>query len=300
MSQPAERNRVGVIGLGLLGTALAERLIGADFEVVVNNRTRSKADPLIRRGATWSDDPLADCDRVVICLYTTQVVQEVLNQLGSSLRSGQILIDTTTGQPHQAASMAAELTRHGVTYLESPIAASSEQTRRGQAMAIVAGQRAAFDACQDIFAAIAPKRFFVGPAGNAAKMKLVNNLILGLNRVALAEGLAFAEAVGVSMAEALAVVKQGNAYSVAMDVKGRKMAESDFSLQAKLSQHLKDVRLILNNASQCGLQLPFSTLHCRTLEDLEAAGLGELDNSAIIRAFQRGTARAAADRREEG
>ena len=89
--------RVGVIGLGLLGTALAERLLDAGFQVVVYNRTRSKADSLIQLGARWSDNPLAECDRVVISLYTTEVVELVLKDLESELRPGHLLLDTTTG-----------------------------------------------------------------------------------------------------------------------------------------------------------------------------------------------------------
>lgn len=285
-TESASPGPVGVVGLGLLGTALAERLLQAEWPVAVWNRTREKAEPLIEGGAAWSDNPFAECDRVVVSLYTTDVVESVLREMDAGLRPGQIIIDTTTGQPPQTAALGRRLAERGVDYLESPIAASSEQTRRGEAVAIVAGRREAFEASRDLFDAMAPKAFHVGTWGNAAKMKLVNNLILGLNRVALAEGLAFAKQVGLDAADALAVLKEGNAYSVVMDVKGRKMVEGDFSTQAKLSQHLKDVRIILDEASRAGIELPFSRLHCRTLERLEAAGLGELDNCAIIRAFQ--------------
>ncbi len=278
---------IGVIGLGLLGTALAERLLGGGFRVAVYNRTREKADPLVARGATWSDNPLQECDRIVVSLYTSEVVDEVLNALGSALRPGQIIVDTTTGNPRQTEAFGRRLAERSVDYLETPIAASSEQTRRGEAVAIVAGRREAFDAVSDIFDATVAKRFFVGTWGNAARMKLVNNLILGLNRVALGEGLAFAQAIGLSKADALEVLKQGNAYSVVMDVKGRKMVEGDFSTQAKLSQHLKDVRLILDEAASGEVDLPVSRLHRQLLESLEAAGLGEADNSAIIRAFEK-------------
>ena len=274
---------IGMIGLGLLGTALAERMLGAGFPVVVWNRSREKAEPLIERGARWSDNPLSECDRAVICLYTTKVVEEVLAQMDAGLRSGQTLIDTTTGDPEETTTLAARLAKRGVDYLESPIAASSEQTRQGQAMAIVAGAKDAFDACGDIFTAIAAKTFHVGPWGSAAKVKLVNNLVLGLNRVALAEGLVFARAIGLDPAATLDVLKQGNSYSVVMDTKGRKMIEGDFSLQAKLAQHAKDVRIILEEAARGGTSLPLSQLHLQLLEAAEAAGLGELDNSAIIR-----------------
>ncbi len=275
---------IGLIGTGLLGTAMAERLLGAGYSVLAWNRTRSRADAILQRGARWSDNPLADSDRVLISLYTTDVVQSVLAELGS-LRPGQILIDTTTGDPDQTSTLGSELAEVGVRYLEAPIAASSEQTRCGEAVAILAGPDDTVHDCADLVQAIAAKSFHVGPWGSAAKMKLVNNLILGLNRAALAEGLAFAEAIGLAKSDALAVLKEGNAYSVVMDVKGRKMVEEDFTTQAKLSQHLKDVRLILQEGERAGRYLPFSILHRQILEQLEAAGLGELDNCAIIRAF---------------
>lgn len=282
MADATTKRPVGMIGLGLLGAALCERLLGAGFPVVVWNRTRDKAEPLVARGAKWSDNPLAECDRAVICLYTTAIVEEVLGQMDAGLRRGQILVDTTTGDPEQTTALAEKLAKRGVDYLESPIAASSEQTRQGQAMAIVAGPRPAFDACGDVFTAIAAKTFHVGSWGNAAKIKLVNNLVLGLNRVALAEGLVFAKAIGLDPADTLAVLKEGNSYSGVMDTKGRKMVEGDFSLQAKLAQHAKDVRIILEEGARAGASLPLSTLHLELLEAGEAAGLGDVDNCAII------------------
>lgn len=117
-------------------------------------------------------------------------------------------------------------------------------------------------------------------------MKLVVNLVLGLNRAVLAEGLAFAEHLGVDPRQALQVLQAGPAASGVMETKGRKMLESDFGLQARLTQHLKDVRLILAVGQQTGERLPLSKLHEQLLTELDRAGCGNLDNSAIIRAFR--------------
>jgi 3-hydroxyisobutyrate dehydrogenase-like beta-hydroxyacid dehydrogenase len=113
-------------------------------------------------------------------------------------------------------------------------------------------------------------------------MKLVSNLVLGLNRAALAEALVYALGIGVDPASALEVLRGSMAYSRVMDVKGQKMLDEDFTVQARLSQHLKDVRLILAS----GVTLPLSETHCQLLEQAEAMGLGEVDNSAIIKAIQ--------------
>lgn len=288
MTEPhGDKRPVGVIGTGLLGTALGERLLAADYPVVVFNRTRSNAEPLLAGGARWSDNPLAECDRAVISLYTTAVVEQVLGQLQHGLRRGAILIDTTTGDPSETGALGRRLEELGAQYLESPIAASSEQTRRGEALAIVAGPTAAFEACRDLFHCLAAKTYHVGPWGNAAKVKLVNNLIVGLNRLALAEGLAFAKAIGLDAAKTLEVLQEGNASSVAMSLKGSKMVSGDFAPQAKLSQHAKDVRIMLDEAQRAGRSLPLSELHLRLLEEAESAGWGELDNSAIVKVFER-------------
>jgi 3-hydroxyisobutyrate dehydrogenase-like beta-hydroxyacid dehydrogenase len=120
-------------------------------------------------------------------------------------------------------------------------------------------------------------------------MKLTTNLALGLHRAVLAEALAFAEAQGLDPALALAVLRESSSYSRAMDLKGRKMLERDFTPQARLSQHLKDVRLMLEAGAETGARLPLSELHRQLLEQAEAAGLGALDNSAIIEVFRRRT-----------
>lgn len=279
--------QIGVIGLGLMGTAITERLLEHGYRVSVWNRARDKAGPLIERGASWSDDPSAGCDRVIISLYSSDVVAEVIEPLLPGLRAGQVFVDTTTGEPAQSVALSAKLAARGVQYLDAPISGSSEQTRRGEATVMVGGDRGAFEACADLWPVLGRNVFHVGECGSAAKMKLVSNLVLGLNRAALAEGLAFAEAIGVDPSAALEVLKGSMAYSRAMDVKGRKMIEGDFTVQARLSQHLKDVRLMLDAAAGAGLALPLSETHRRLMEQAEAEGWGDLDNSAIIKVLQR-------------
>ena len=148
---------------------------------------------------------------------------------------------------------------------------------------MVGGDAESFAACSDIFAWIGPRTFHTGPAGTGAKMKLVTNLVLGLNRAALAEGLAFAQSIGLDLDLSLAVMRGSTAYSRIMDTKGERMIRGDFAPDARLSQHLKDVRLIVDVGRQAGLPMPLSAAHRVVLEEAEAAGYGELDNSAIIK-----------------
>jgi 3-hydroxyisobutyrate dehydrogenase-like beta-hydroxyacid dehydrogenase len=128
--------------------------------------------------------------------------------------------------------------------------------------------------------------FYAGPCGSGAKMKLASNLVLGLNRAALAEGLAFAGAIGLDLEAALEVFMGTMAHSRIMDTKGRKMVQRDFQTQARLSQHLKDVRLMIDAAGDAGLALPLSQTHRGIMEAAERAGYGEADNSALIEAYR--------------
>jgi 3-hydroxyisobutyrate dehydrogenase-like beta-hydroxyacid dehydrogenase len=121
-------------------------------------------------------------------------------------------------------------------------------------------------------------------------MKLITNLVLGVNRAALAEGLALAERMGIDGGKALEVLKGSAAYSRQMDTKGQKMLDRDYSVQARLSQHLKDVRLILAEAQHAGIETPLVDAHRRMLELAETLGWGDADNSAVIEALRRRSA----------
>jgi 3-hydroxyisobutyrate dehydrogenase-like beta-hydroxyacid dehydrogenase len=278
---------IGLIGLGLMGTAIADRLLEHGYRVHVWNRTRDKASRFLDRGASWSDNPIADCDRVIISLYSSDVVAQVLEQMQPGFRPGQLLIDTTTGDPEACLALGEKLDAMGVRYLDAPISGSSEQTRRGEATVLVGGDAGDFAEGLDLWKVLGKRVFHVGGRASAAKMKLVSNLVLGLNRAALAEGLAFAAAIGVSPASALEVLEHSAAYSKVMEVKGQKMLTEDFQTQAKLSQHLKDVRLIVDSAAANGLTLPLSQTHQKLLEQAEAYGYGELDNCSIIKVYSR-------------
>ena len=279
---------VGLVGLGLMGSALAERLLGAGRRVLGCDVDDARVRALEQAGGQAADDPeqvASECRRILLSLPTTDVVELVLGQMGERLREGQVIVDTTTGEPTRTTALGAQLAERGVAYLDATVSGSSEQARRGEVVVMAGGKAETFDACRDLFDCFACKTFHVGPCGSGSKMKLVTNLVLGLNRAAGAEGLAFAEAIGLDPTAALGVILNSMAGSRIMETKGRKMVERDFAPQAKLSQHLKDVRLILGAASSSGLELPLSQAHRGLLEAAEAAGYGDADNSAVIQAY---------------
>jgi 3-hydroxyisobutyrate dehydrogenase-like beta-hydroxyacid dehydrogenase len=266
---------LGIIGIGLMGQALAECLRGAGFEVIGWDR-----DPARSLDAGSAEEVITRCQRVLVSLPDSLVVQEVLRPL--PFRAGQIILDTTTGHPEHAASLGAELAEKGVSYLDATISGSSAQVLKKEVSVMTGGDEEAFRQCADIFAAFATHTLHTGPCGSGSQMKLVTNLVLGLNRAALAEGLAFAADLGLDPALTLKALTGSMAYSRIMDTKGTKMTQRDFTPQARLSQHLKDVRLMLSTSSK---PLPLSEAHRQLLEKAEALGCGDLDNSAILRAY---------------
>lgn len=265
---------------------MAERLLAAGFAIFGFDIDPSRTDALRRlggEGATRSGEVFARCDRVLLSLPTHREVADVMGACASVLKPGLVVIDTTTGDPVGTEQVGETLAERGITYLDATISGSSAQARSGDVALMVGGSTEAYAACMDIFKALGRQVFHAGPAGSGAKMKLVTNLVLGLNRAALAEGLAFAQSFGLDLHKTLEVMRGSAAYSRIMDSKGERMINGEFAPDARLSQHLKDVRLIVETGRQAGLPMPLSAAHRTVLEAAEAAGCGELDNSSIIK-----------------
>jgi 3-hydroxyisobutyrate dehydrogenase-like beta-hydroxyacid dehydrogenase len=280
----------GLIGIGLLGSALAERLIGAKLPLAGYDVDPAGGARLRGLGGRSLESALAvarACRRILLSLPTSAIARAVVEEIEPALQPGAIIIDTTTGDPHEMVAMGARLSKRGVGYVDATVGGSSRQVRAGEAIIMAGGNPDVLAQCADILEACSAQVFKVGPCGAGALMKLVFNLVLGLHRAVLAEGLTFAEACGIRAEDALAVLRAGPAFSRVMDIKGAKMLTGDFTPEARLSQHLKDVRLILATAKESGAQVPLSELHCRVLDELEREGLGGLDNSAVIKAFQK-------------
>lgn len=287
---PERPMTIGMIGLGLIGSAVAERLLAAGHTVIgfdLSEEARLKLSQIGGVRTSTAAEVAEEADIVWLALPNDAISLEVLSGIESSLRPGQIVADLGTGDPRTAESLAKTLCKRGVTFLDATISGSSAQVRRGDVLVMVGGEEPAFGVCQRLFETFAWQVRHVGPSGRGAWMKLVTNLVLGLNRAALAEGLAFAEALGLEPAIALSVLRDSMAYSRIMDTKGPKMVTRDFAPEARLSQHLKDVRLIREAAARVGQSLPLSTEHQRLLELAESLGLGQLDNSAILEALRR-------------
>lgn len=286
-------NRIGLVGVGLVGTAIAERLFAKGFNVVGFDVDSAKREHLAQLGGNAVGSPAEvaqQANRIVLSLPDTQIVREVVEGPDGLLQAKtppSYIVDTTTGDPDETVALALRLADRGVYFLDAAISGSSRQIRNRRAVFMVGGDRTAFEACADIFEAITEKVFYLGPSGSGSKAKLASNLILGLNRLALAEGLVFAGKLGLDLQTFLELLKVTPAYSAAMDSKGKKMLSRDFTPEARIRQHYKDVSLILKYAEKASQELPLSRVHLDILENAMAAGDGEMDNSAIIREIER-------------
>lgn len=270
---------VGVIGLGLVGRAIAGRLGGAGFAVVGYD-----VDPaaLAAFSGEQAGSPQAVADqarRIVLAVYDTPDVEKVVAQATPDL-----FIDCTTGDPARIEALAGKLAAQGIGYVEAPLSGSSQAIARGEATMFVGGDASG---CEDILAAISTRRHAVGAVGMAARAKLATNLVLGLNRAALAEGMAFAEKLGIARAAFLAIVSKSPAASHAALAKGRKMSVADWAPESRIRQHLKDVGHMLAAAREADFRLPLTEAHAKLLEEAVAAGDGDLDNAAIIRRWEK-------------
>jgi 3-hydroxyisobutyrate dehydrogenase-like beta-hydroxyacid dehydrogenase len=278
----------GLIGVGLVGIALAERCLKSGWAVCGHDISADRMNEFQGLGGricSNADDVFTKSKTIVVSLPTSEIAATVLDNIHGSLH-GKTIIDTTTGAPEQMISLGQRLTERGATYLDATIAGSSAQVRLGEVVVMIGGDDRAAAEYHDFFGSFASRSFHVGPIGAGARMKLVVNLVLGLNRAVIAEGLCFAERFGVDPRKALEVLQASPAYSRVMDTKATKMLDGDFTLQARLAQHSKDIRLILNAGKQFGAKLPLSNLHEMLLNNLIQEGYGDLDNSAIVKAFQ--------------
>ncbi|HMF34471.1 MAG TPA: NAD(P)-dependent oxidoreductase [Candidatus Lokiarchaeia archaeon] len=286
--------KVGLIGIGLVGTALTRVLLAQNFTVVGFDVDPDRQAAFEVLGGTSVQSPAevaASVPRVILSLPTSAIVRQVIecpDGLLTATPLPEILIDTTTGDPTEVEAMGTYLLEHSIQYLDSPISGSSKEIASRESAFIVGGDQASFEACSDIFAALSDNILYVSETPSmGTRAKLAVNLVLGLNRLALAEGLVFAERLGLDPARALEIFSKTAAHSRALEMKGSQMVTGDFRSYGRLAQHRKDVGIMLAAARELGVKLPLTEVHYRVLGDAVDAGDGELDNSAIIRQVRR-------------
>lgn len=291
-----EENHVAQIGLGLLGAAVARRWLSQGWKVSGYDPEPDAAAGLKAAGGEVvnSLSELACKARFIsMCLpdeiVSRQVLTELLPHLKAPTRA--VVIDMTTGAPDVMEQNAAAALAAGVRYLDACVGGSSVEAERGDAILMIGGEPGAIQECQPLFDSLARRSFQLGKAGDGARMKLVTNLVLGLERLVLAEGLSLAQGYGFDLNQTLEILQSGPARSHIMETKGLKMTSGDATPEARLDQHWKDVRLILKEGKQHERCLPLSAMHDKILKLCNLEGWGSLDNSAVARAYFSGKIR---------
>jgi 3-hydroxyisobutyrate dehydrogenase-like beta-hydroxyacid dehydrogenase len=286
-------SEIGIVGLGLMGTALAERLTGAGYAVRGFDIDPQKGPSFERIGGTFAAslaEVVQRCQVLFLAVFDTDQVESVVEGRilpAAGPGSGKIVLCTSTCDPDGIAALAGRVEPRGLHFLEAPVSGTSEQVRQGAGVALIGGDPAKLEAVADIVRAVFVRHFHVGPAGHAGRAKLAINLILGLNRLALAEGLVFAERLGLEPGRFLEVARQAASYSQVMDTKGPKMVRGDFAPEGRARQTLKDFQLMLAQARKAGQELPLAALNAEILEACVRNGEGDRDNSIVIREIRR-------------
>jgi 3-hydroxyisobutyrate dehydrogenase-like beta-hydroxyacid dehydrogenase len=287
----ADKQNVGVAGLGLIGTSLARRLTGAGFVVHGYDIDAQKCSRLAEFGgrpAASLCEVARACPTVVLAVFNTDQVEAVIESAdGLNLEPGQTVVATSTCDPERIAALAARITPRGIRFLEMPLSGNSDQIALGNGVGLVGGDRRVMDEVGPILDAMVARRYYLGEAGAAGKAKLAVNLVGGLNRAVMAEGLVFAESMGIELASFLEVLKGSAAYSRTMDNRGPKMVHNYFTPHAKVRQSLKDFQLMRSYADKAGQQLPLARVYTELIQGCVDHDEGELDNSAIIKEVRR-------------
>ena len=282
---------IGLVGLGLVGKALIARLTAAGHRVLgydTHDGAREQAAELGVELAATAGEVGMRCDVILLSLPDSDTVNRVVadEQMGQRLHGGTLVLDTTTGCPSDAVHNSRRLIERGVRFIDVTLSGSSEDIARGEATALVGAEHdPQVAAIVDCFA---NKTFFLGQPGAGCLAKLIVNHVMGLNRAALAEGLALGEKTGLAPAALLPILQASAAYSKVMDLKGRRMVAHNYSPASRIAQHAKDVRLILKLGQDAGAYLPLEEVHMELLGAAIAEGLGEEDNAAIIELFRQG------------
>jgi putative dehydrogenase len=273
---------VGLIGLGLMGTAFAARLIEAGHQVTGFDIDRSRCNALTAMGGNSTRsvrEVAARCATIVVAVYNAAQVEMLLNR--------PLIICTTTCAPDEIVAIAARAAGSGFGFVEAPVSGTSTEARDGSAIALVAGDAHAIETASPVLTILCPKRLQIGAIGDASRTKLAINLILQINRTALAEGIAFAESLGLDPAAFLEAARQSAAYSSVMDIKGAKMLARDFTPQSHIAQSVKDSELILREAKARDLHLPMTSVQMALLRAAIALEGPDSDSAAIIAAIDR-------------
>lgn len=285
--------RIGFIGLGLMGSGMSMNLLKAGFQLTVWNRTASKTKPLFDAGAKVARSPreVAENSDVVVDIVTDSPdVEEVLlgrNGVVHGTRPGMIVVDMSTISPAVTRRIASELGKVGVRMLDAPVSGGDIGARNGTLSIMAGGDADAFEECLPVFQAMGKNIVHVGGHGMGQTVKLCNQILVGMNMLAVAEALMFASRAGVDLDKVFAAISGGAAGSWQLTNNGSKLLRGDLEPGFKVKDYLKDLRLIAEEAAEMKLPLMGASVVSQMFRSLDAEGLRDKGTQAVIRAVEK-------------
>ena len=267
-------NSVGIFGLGLIGMALANRLLAAGHHVVGHDVDAERRAMLQEKGGVTAEPRAVwRTDILLSAVFSTDQLADIVADAPNG--TGKVLVTMSTCDPDQVAQLEGQARDRSITLVEAPISGTSKQVQQGVALLLLAGDPTGLDAFETIAAAISPNRERVGGIGDGNRTKLAINCILGLNRAAVAEGLVFAEALGLDPEVFLQTALHSAARSDVMEAKGPSMVSRDFAPLGRITQSHKDFRLIREMALRNGHgNLPMVDCYLKLMANADQAGEG--------------------------
>ncbi len=285
--------RIGIIGVGQLGSAVAARLLKTKVQVKGYDTCPAQVKALRSKGliaATSIREAVAEAEAVFIILPSLETVETTILGKDGLLETAPrdcTLIQMSTISPELTRRLASAASATGLGFLDAPISGTSAMVERGDCAIFVAGDRSRAQACQPIFDAIAKKTHHVGDAGMASLAKLATNLLVGLNTAALAEALVLGAKGGLAPAVLVEILKESAGASKMVEVRGPLMVSRRFDPQMKIDLFLKDFKLMLEEGLRLGVPLPLTSITQQLTSATARAGRGDEDLAAIITTFER-------------
>jgi 3-hydroxyisobutyrate dehydrogenase len=284
--------RVGFLGLGTMGAAMAANLARAGFALTAWNRTPGRAPELdslgIARAGTPADVARA-VDRLVICVSDTPDVDAVLfgpDGVAGAARDGQLIIDCSTISPSATRDFAERLAGLGVELVDAPVSGGSEGAQKATLTIFCGGDAAAVERARPILAAMGKTITHVGPSGSGQAVKAVNQVILAGTYLGVAEGIVLALKAGLDVQQVVEALGGGAAQSWVLTNRSGRMLANDYPLGFKVALHRKDLAIALDLAREMGAELPVSELAADFETDLIAGGHADDDMSALARVIR--------------
>jgi len=280
--------KVGFVGLGIMGAAMARNLLGAGHDLVVHNRTRAKAEELAEHGASVADSPgeVAEaCSVVVTMLPGPPEVEELVAGDGGLLktaREGSLIVDMSTSSPSLARRLHSTAKDGGVGMLDAPVSGGDVGARDGTLSIMVGGEEDDFERAGPLFGAMGETVVHVGEAGAGQTVKACNQVVVALVIEAVSEALVLGSRAGVAPERLVEVLSGGLAASKVLEVKAEKLLSRTFEPGGKVKYHRKDLGIALAAGSEHGAALPVTALVDQMFGALAAKGRGDWDHSALI------------------